>query len=335
MKRLMTMGVCMLAALALGVVGVATASAAPQYGRCIKKAKSEGSGYSNANCTTAVGSNAKFEWAPGPGPNNKFTATARFVFSGKYKKCVSGLGELAIANEDHEKAKTAEGEGNTKLAEELNREAEIHEKNAAEYFASAKLSPKECEELVAEEKAKAPAELETVTGQKIVCGDLSSTGEYTGTKTIGNLKTTFSECVYANTFECNSTGAAEGEIDINTLKGELGVIEVKETKKKVGVDLVPSEGTTITEFKCGIPGFLEIPVSVTGSVIHEVKGNSMLLEENESFSQSKGKQKPEKFEEGPLDVLMSKTGSGEAVQAGQTLRGLLVNEEKIEVNTVI
>jgi hypothetical protein len=65
MKRMSIVGLCLLAALAMSAVFVSSASAtAPEFGRCIKKAKAEGSGFSDAGCLKAVGTGAKFEWTP-------------------------------------------------------------------------------------------------------------------------------------------------------------------------------------------------------------------------------------------------------------------------------
>jgi hypothetical protein len=54
---------CVLAAFAMSAVTAASASAAaPEFGRCVKKAKAEGAGFSDGGCTKAVGIGAKFEW---------------------------------------------------------------------------------------------------------------------------------------------------------------------------------------------------------------------------------------------------------------------------------
>jgi hypothetical protein len=62
-------------ALAVAVCAFAAASAsaaAPEYGRCIKKAKAEGKGYTSNKCTVAgEGTKAKYEWLAGAS-NHKF-----------------------------------------------------------------------------------------------------------------------------------------------------------------------------------------------------------------------------------------------------------------------
>src|ERR1019366_3174237 len=119
-------------------------------------------------CTTSVETGAKFEWVAGPGPKAHFTSVERFVFTAKYNNCISARGEEQIA-------------------EELEHEAAIHQASANAYREKAGLTKEGCEKLIAEEKAKAPAELETVSGTPIVCGGVTSEGEYTGPKTIANL----------------------------------------------------------------------------------------------------------------------------------------------------
>ena len=300
MRRISIIGACLLAALAISVVATASASAAaPEFGRCIKKEKGTGGeGYSNAGCTTYVSSGAKYAWSAGPGPNNKFTAAARYVFSSKYKDCVSAMSEEEIAEADEKKAEESEEPLKKKYLEE----AEEHRAKAVVDRGKAKLTKEECEKLIETEKAKAPAELETVTGDKVTCGGVSSEGEYTGPKSLV-VTTTFTECITSElSLECSSPGAAAGEIDTSTLEGEPGItkeeITAEGTKLKGGVSLAAMPGADIAEFTCG-SGIFKVEAKVTGSVIHEVKSNAMILEEVESFTQSKGKQKPEEPQQRP------------------------------------
>jgi hypothetical protein len=63
MRRMRVIGLCLVAVLAIGAMVVDSASAtAPSFGRCIKKAKAEGAGFSDAGCLKEVGTGAKFEW---------------------------------------------------------------------------------------------------------------------------------------------------------------------------------------------------------------------------------------------------------------------------------
>ena len=63
MTRVRTIGACLVAVLAVAALTASSASAAaPEFGRCLKKATAGGSGFSDANCTKAVSTGAKYEW---------------------------------------------------------------------------------------------------------------------------------------------------------------------------------------------------------------------------------------------------------------------------------
>jgi hypothetical protein len=69
MRQIRIAGLCLVVACALGAAAATSAMAtAPEYGRCLKKAKAEGKGYTSSKCTTAgEGTKAKYEWVPGAG----------------------------------------------------------------------------------------------------------------------------------------------------------------------------------------------------------------------------------------------------------------------------
>lgn len=335
-KRQITIGICALALLAIGGGGASSASAAaPEFGRCVKKATKGGEGYSKAGCTAKVSTGAKYEWQPGPGTNPKFTSTTRAVPTKPRNYCEKGLEEAKIAEADRQKAKEAEERGEPVLAEKYIKEAEEHEAKAKANFGKAKLTELQCKELVESSNGYEPAaELETKSGELVKCAELSSDGEYTGTKTIGDLTATFSGCEYKGV-ACHSAGAAEGTIVTSTLDGELGITstetkEGKTTIKTAGIALSPATGSVVSEFTCG-----GTAVTVAGSAIREVETDKMLVDENEEFEQSKGVQTPDRFVEEAPDVLESTFGSSEPLQSGLTTRGEVVNEEAIEVNRVV
>jgi hypothetical protein len=346
-RRFTALGACLLALLA--ICGVATASAsasAPELGRCVKKAKAEGSGYSNGGCTTAVSSEAKFEWIPGPGANPKFASEAREVDTTEAKHCLQW----------HEEVK----KGNTKRAEELLAKFKLTEAQCLKVVkahacfdllrrgepkeaAEEGFTEAECEKPAKEweeEYLQEPVVLETTTGDRVECAGVTASGEYSGAKTVAHVLAKFTGCVSALLVlpvKCTSPGAAEGEIVTSTLEGELGIIKAdsEAVRDQVGIDLAPAPGAPVTQFECGpiLESFIKI--TVTGSVIHPVTTNKMLLEENEKFSQRKGIQGVENFEGGAQDVLKTSIGGGEPVRSGEGLLSTLVNEEKIEVNTVV
>ncbi len=175
--------------------------------------------------------------------------------------------------------------------------------------------------------------LETVEGLKVECGGESASGEYTTAKTVGNVHVTFTSCeTTALRTPCGTGTASSGEITSSTLQGQLGIIKTatnEPANDEAGLRLEAAPGNDVADFECaGIFG--NVHVKITGSVIHKVSTNHMVLTENEKFIQHKGFQKPENFEESSNEVLYSN-----GVQAGEGLLTELINEEKIEVNTVV
>lgn len=172
--------------------------------------------------------------------------------------------------------------------------------------------------------------LETVTKTKVVCEGETSTGHYTGNKTVGGVVVTFSKCLSFGV-PCESAGASEGTIVTSTLEGELGVEEAgaEAIEDQIGEELRPVGGTGhFATFSCaGVAGI------VTGSAISPVASNAMKLTETVRFKATKGHQKPESFAGGPAAVLMS-SFEGEPEQSGLTLQTINTNEEKLEVNSV-
>jgi hypothetical protein len=303
MRRVRLVGLCVVAAFAIAAMQVASASAAaPEFGRCVKKAKAEGEGYSNAGCTTGVSSGAKYSWTAGV-LDKDFTSTARFVATPILTICL--------------KWQRLVGEGKTIEAEE--------------YLVKHKLTPPECEKIIIENEGKEPAILETTTGERVECSGIGASGEYTGTKTVGNITVKLTGCEM-NEVTCQSPGATAGEIVSDTLSGALGIIKEEglPVNNEVGISLAAASGETVTEFDCGT-----LSIVVTGSVIHQVETNKMLLEENEKYVQRKGEQKPEKFEVLPTDVLESTIDGVFHLQSGEALLTTLKNEERVEVNSVV
>jgi opacity protein-like surface antigen len=81
MKRISTIGACLIAVLAVSAIAVASAAAAPpELGRCLKvapveegKKKTFHGLYGGKSCTSlSLKKNGHYEWAPGPGEKNKF-----------------------------------------------------------------------------------------------------------------------------------------------------------------------------------------------------------------------------------------------------------------------
>jgi hypothetical protein len=176
------------------------------------------------------------------------------------------------------------------------------------------------------------ATLETVGGTKITCTGETSTGEYTGLKTIGKMVAKFTGCETSK-IKCNSTGQAAGEIWTAPLGGPIGFeTEVIPASKDHLANELHSEAGNVAEFECS-----GLKVVVKGSVLHKITANAMKLTATEKFTASKGKQKPEHFAGGVAKehILETSTNGGPFEQSGQTITSILTNEEKVEANSVV
>ncbi|HEV7527267.1 MAG TPA: hypothetical protein VGO29_00030 [Solirubrobacteraceae bacterium] len=182
-------------------------------------------------------------------------------------------------------------------------------------------------------KATTIATLETVGGTKITCTGETSTGEYTGLKTIGKMVATFTGCETSK-LKCESPGKpGEGVIVTSPLGGPIGFeTEVSPASKDHLASELHSESGNVAEFSCA-----GLPVVVKGSVLHKITANAMKLTATEKFTASKGEQKPDHFAGGTVDehTLESNTNGGPFEEAGQTITSILTNEEKVEANSVV
>jgi hypothetical protein len=175
------------------------------------------------------------------------------------------------------------------------------------------------------------ATLETVKGSKVVCKTETSTGEYTGTKTVGGVVLILTGCERLGE-KCSSAGAAGGEIVTKSLEGVLGIekLGVTNATNRIAFDLFPVGKTgMVMEFSCG-----GTEVSVQGSLIVPVSANKMLLTSTLKYSASKGKQKPEMFVGELKDILEASFNKEVFAQTGLTLKTTQTNEEPVEVNSV-
>jgi alpha-tubulin suppressor-like RCC1 family protein len=173
--------------------------------------------------------------------------------------------------------------------------------------------------------------LETVKGSKVTCTGETSTGEYTGLKTVGGVVLTLTGCERSS--EKCASGMVAGEIVSRSLEGVLGVekLGASSSKNKIGLDLY-SVGKTgaLLEFSCG-----STTASVQGSVIVPVKADKMSLTQTLKFKATKGKQKPESFVGDPKDILEASFDAAPFEQTGLTLSATQFNKESVEVNSVV
>ena len=176
------------------------------------------------------------------------------------------------------------------------------------------------------------ATLETVGGTKVTCKGETSTGEYTGLKTLGKMVAKFTGCETGGV-KCESAGAGSGNIDTHPLGGPIGFeTEVIPASKDHLANELHSESGNVAEFECA-----GLKVVVKGSVLHKITANAMKLTATEKFTASKGHQKPEHFAGGVAKehILETSTAGGPFEQSGQTITGILTGEEKIEANSVL
>jgi hypothetical protein len=181
-------------------------------------------------------------------------------------------------------------------------------------------------------KPATTAILETTAKRKVVCTGATINGEYTGERTLGGVVITLTGCEMSAS-KCTSAAAAEGEIVSSTLEGELG-IEKKSAetplKNKIAFDLLPVGGSgPVAEFTCGTTTAV-----VSGSVLAPATINRMLVKDTLKYVEVVGKQKPEKFEGLPKDVLGTSFAGGGSEQTGLKVILNKTNEEGIEVNSV-
>ncbi len=176
------------------------------------------------------------------------------------------------------------------------------------------------------------ATLETVHGRKIICTHATGSGEYPGRSTVGGVRITLAGCELAGQ-SCASEGAVSGEVRSSALEGTIGVIEAGKTPltNKLGVDLFPvAHAGPVAEFLCGAT-----EVSVRGSVIASVAADKMLSTTLLQLTALKGRQKPEAFLGGAVDVLEASFAKAPYEQIGLTLKATQTNEEALELNTVV
>jgi alpha-tubulin suppressor-like RCC1 family protein len=176
------------------------------------------------------------------------------------------------------------------------------------------------------------ATLKTVSGFQVVCKAESGTGEYSGRKMLAGVVLRFQECS-SGLGTCRSTGASAGEIVTSSLNAVLGIekASAEAINNHVAVDFSPVEaGAMFAEFTCGGGSY-----RIRGSVLSPIVENAMSATPKLKFAATSGKQKPEKFEGGPTDVLEQSVVGTPFVQVGLTAPITQSTEEKVEVNTVI
>jgi hypothetical protein len=178
--------------------------------------------------------------------------------------------------------------------------------------------------------------VEDVRGGAMACTAESSAGEYVAGGNNKTVKVKFRWTGCTNKVnkadKCSNTGVPE-EVVSEPLEGELGV---EKAPSKIGLDLQPEEG--FEQFAPSIPcekeefDLVGLKKGELPSVIRPIRSDKMVVTELAKFEATKGKQKPEKFEGGPKDVLYAEQPPvAERVQTGLTQTETVTGEESIEV----
>ncbi len=155
--------------------------------------------------------------------------------------------------------------------------------------------------------------LETIGGKKVTCTSDSSKGELAPPKNVTGAVVTYKGCESSG-FKCTTAGKNAGEIDTNTVTGELKYLD--KAKTKVGTLLKPASGTEFAKFECTSL----VKVTVTGEVIGQAtplnveQGTGTL-----TFKQTKGVQEWRQVEEEGATHHLTAFGEESAVGVTETL----------------
>jgi hypothetical protein len=183
-----------------------------------------------------------------------------------------------------------------------------------------------------------PVFFETANGKTMECKELTGKGEFTGSKTVGKLLTTFKGCKSGLT-ACNSPKAGAEEIKTTELEGEIGYIS--KAGKTVGLDVWPSSRTkaekeknefkaVFAEFECAVL-FKNV---VRGGVVGQLTPvNTMSKTPELTFTQEKGIQKLTKLEgvEGGAKNVLENSVNGEAFETiGESVVEKITTEDASE-----
>lgn len=174
--------------------------------------------------------------------------------------------------------------------------------------------------------------LEEVGKYAVACSSESSTGEYSGTKEVKDVRVLFKGCK-VTPYICTTVGLKEGELETVPLEGR--VVWENEKEHKTALDLYPAGGAEkFIEFSCGAA----ITVAVRGSVLVNVKADKMSETLTLKYKAKHGFQTPEYYEENGKkvrDVLEADFSGKGWEQAGQTITSTVKNEEKLELNAYV
>ncbi len=162
------------------------------------------------------------------------------------------------------------------------------------------------------------------------CDAGSASGEYTGSQSATmSLVLTGCHINFFGSIPCNSSGAGAGEVDVQALPAQLGLIEAG-PKPSVGWALGSPTGSTFATFECGGE-----PVSLAGSVIGASTADKMSQAAKLTYKGSEGLQTPERFEGGLRDTLtFHEVPSGAGTAVSLDTSGTIDSSEKVELRAM-
>jgi hypothetical protein len=182
--------------------------------------------------------------------------------------------------------------------------------------------------------------LTTVGGSGVECKAESSDGEFVpgNNKEEAGIVVKFTGCESLS-LPCSTPGAKSGELVTNELEGLVGW--ENKASKKTALQLSPAKSVKsglFIEFECS-----GLVVKVRGHVLVPIKNDKMTATETLKFKATKGKQKPEKWEESSspaiLEASFSNFKGGAYEQAGQDITSTVKQgeggDEELELNAVI
>ena len=233
MRHIRMLGLCLVAALAVGAYAVSSASALPEFGKCEAKA---GGKYKDANCTEkAKKGQGAYEWKKG-------SELAPVKFSGK------NVGSGGVLY----------GSINTCLSRDR-----LPDGGEAYTQRHIRVTREKCEEPYTWEEegekfTSNSGEVDHTSTVPVECESENNTGELNGSKSVRNISVVFRGCKLYGVNPC-SNGPKEGEIAVNVLKGTLGYINKAEHKAGILLEPAAKHGE-FAKFDC--LGVLEIVVGV-------------------------------------------------------------------------
>ncbi len=173
---------------------------------------------------------------------------------------------------------------------------------------------------------------ETTTLKKLACTGISGGGAFAHERSVEGVVLHFTGCKWEGV-SCSTAGAAEGEIETNTLEGAVGYLEV--VSNNLGVQLAPASGEVWFSATCGSE-----KVAIKGGAIGSFTPvNSTTNGFTFRFRQNKGKQSKIEFDEpgAPKETLVLQVNEGlfSTFNAAIELEAKTANEESLEANTTL